>query len=76
MPRYYLHIRNGLDFEEDPDGSELPDITAAHTEALIVAQELAAAVPEFDGDTLIEIADETGQTVLLVPFSDAIGPIQ
>jgi hypothetical protein len=51
MPRYYFHIRNGSDLDEDPEGTELPDINAAH-------------------------ADETSQTVLLVPFSEAIGPIQ
>ena len=76
MPRYYFHIQNGSDLEEDPEGTELPDINAAHAEALIVTQELAAAVPEFDSDTIIEFADEMSQTVLLVPFSEAIGPIQ
>ncbi len=76
MPRYYFHIRNGLDFEEDPAGLDLPDLDAAHAEALIVAHELATVVPEYSSDTIIEIADETGQTLLLVPFSDAIGPLQ
>ena len=72
MPMYYLHIRNRGQLERDPDGTELPDIDAALTEALKVARELAAEIPAYDGSTVIEIADEDGQIVLTVPFSDAI----
>lgn len=75
MPLYYFHIRNGCDLERDPEGMELPDLDSAHAEALIVARELVDAVPEFNKDTLIEIVDETGRTLLCVPFADAAGPI-
>jgi hypothetical protein len=72
MPLYYLHIRNGDKLELDPDGTELPDIDAALAEALKVACELAAEIPEYDGSTLMEITDGDGQTALTVPFSEAI----
>jgi hypothetical protein len=75
MPLYYFHIRNGSDLEQDPEGSELPDLETAHAEALTVARELTGAIPEFNSNTLIEIADESGRTLLRVPFSDAAGPI-
>lgn len=71
MPLYYFHIRNGSDLEQDPEGSELPNLDSAYAEALIVARELAGAIPEFNNDTVIEIADMNGKTLLLVPFSKA-----
>jgi hypothetical protein len=74
MPLYYLHIRNGDKFEVDPDGMELPDLDAAVVEALKVAQELSGAVSDLERDAVIEIADGVGETVLMVPFSDATGP--
>jgi hypothetical protein len=74
MPLYYCHIRNRDELEVDPDGTELPDIDAALTEALKVARELTAEIPGYDGSTVIEIADEDGRTVLTLPFSDALRP--
>jgi hypothetical protein len=72
MPMYYLHIRNGDKLELDPDGTELPGTDTALAEALKVARELAAEIPEYDGSTVMEVTDGDGQTVLTVPFSDAI----
>jgi hypothetical protein len=74
MPLYYLHIRNRNKLEVDPDGMDLPDIDAALTEALQVARELTAEIPDYDGSTVIEIADGDGQTILTVPFSHAFCP--
>jgi hypothetical protein len=76
MPLYYFHIRNGSAFERDPKGSELPDLETAHAEALICARELALAILDFEDDTRIEIADEAGQILLLVPFFEAKGLLQ
>ena len=72
MPMYYFHIRDGDHLEPDPDGTELPDLDAARTEALKVAQELMAEVANLGRRAVIEIADGGGQTILSVPFSDAI----
>ncbi|GEO19294.1 hypothetical protein MAE02_69900 [Microvirga aerophila] len=74
MPLYYLHIRNRNELEVDPDGMELPDIDAAMAEALKVARELTAEIPEYDASTVIEIADGDGQTILTVPFCHVFCP--
>jgi hypothetical protein len=74
MPLYYLHIRNGDKLEVDPDGTELPDLEAALTEALKVARELMDEVADLGRNAVIEVADGSGETVLTVPFSDAIRP--
>jgi hypothetical protein len=71
MPLYYLHIRHGNRLELDPEGTELPDLEAAVSEALRVARELASEVPDLGRETVIEIADGTGQTIQTVPFSGA-----
>jgi hypothetical protein len=72
MPMYYFHIRDGGTFEVDPDGTELPDISAAHAEALKVAHELLREVADLGQTAMIEIADEHGQTILTMPLSDAL----
>jgi len=74
MPLYYFHIRHRNELEVDPDGTELPDLDAALTEALLVARELTAEIPGYDGSTVIEIADGDDRTVLTVPFCDALRP--
>jgi Domain of unknown function (DUF6894) len=43
MPHYYLHIRDGTELVEDPDGTDLPDLEAARQEALEGAREMLAA---------------------------------
>ena len=72
MPLYYFHIRHRNELEVDPDGTELPDLDAALTEALLVARELTAEIPGYDGSPVIEGADEGGRTVLTVPFCAAL----
>jgi hypothetical protein len=72
MPMYYFHIRDGSTFEIDPDGTELPDISAAHAEALKVAHELLREVADLGQKAVLEIADEHGRTVLTMPLSDAL----
>ena len=74
MPLYYLHIRNGDKLEVDPDGTELPDLDAAFSEAVKVVRELVDEVDDLGRDAVIEIADGAGEIVLTVPFSDAVRP--
>ena len=74
MPLYYLHIRNGNKLEVDPDGTELPGLDAAFEEARKVARELVREVADLGQDAIIEIADGSGETILTVPFSDAVRP--
>ena len=77
MFQYYFHIRNGPEGEYldiDPDGTFLPSLEAAHAIALQMARELWTEWSEADRDTVIEIADEIGKPMLIVSFSDVIGP--
>lgn len=57
--------------KRDEEGQVLPDVQAAHAEVLKSAQELwSDLTPDMARDEIsIEIADETGETVLTVPFS-------
>lgn len=74
MPLYYLHIRTGNKLEVDPDGTELPDLDAALAEAMKVARELVGEVADLGRDAVIEIADGSGETIIAVPFADAVLP--
>ena len=73
MPRYFFHVRAGGAVQRDSEGTELADIEAARHEAV----ERACAIwskdppdPEHNDHTF-EVADETGETVLVVSFSEA-----
>lgn len=74
MPLFYLHIRDGDKLVEDPDGSDLPDLEAAHSEALKGARGILAEMLRkgevLDGQT-IEITDEAGAVLAVVRFRDA-----
>ncbi len=63
MPRYYFHIRDGEDFLPDEEGVELPNLKAAHREAILSARGIIAEKilhgEVVDGE-VIEITDEEG----------------
>jgi hypothetical protein len=40
MPRYFLHLVNGAERTEDPEGAEFVDLAAAKQEAIECAREL------------------------------------
>ncbi len=71
MSRYYFHIRKGEVLVEDPEGTEVAQTESLEDEAIEAARDLLA-----DGDRqgldrrvwIYEIADETGATVLTLPF--------
>ena len=76
MPLYFLHVRDGADLLLDPDGSNLPNLAAARTEAIESARELISAAV-LTGSPLglqrsFQIDDADGVTLLNVPFSEAI----
>jgi hypothetical protein len=77
MPHFYLHFRDGDGLEEDFIGRALPDLDAAHAEALRVARDLQAIWSDLPAEArsslAFEIVDETGKTVRVVPFSEAAG---
>jgi hypothetical protein len=75
MARYYLHIRNGGGYSEDPEGQELPDLDAARAAAIDGVRSLLseeARQGQLDLSGRIEIADAAGNILLLVPFGDAV----
>ena len=74
MPRYYIDIRSHFGINEDPSGMDLPDVAAARTEALKVAERLlrswAAMPPDYSSEIMIEIVGEDLRPVLIIPCSD------
>ncbi len=77
MARFYFHIRKGDDLVTDPEGVEVPNSEIVRDEAIEAARDLLS-----EGDLqgldrrgwAFEVADESGQTVLTLPFSEAVEP--
>jgi uncharacterized protein DUF6894 len=72
MTHYYLHFRNGDEFTPDPEGIDLPSLAAARDKARHAAKEMAGEIltQGLLNARRFEIADETGQILLTVPFRD------
>ena len=74
MPRYFFHIRNSDVLVDDPEGTEVSQSEFLRDEAIEAARDLLA-----DGDLqgldrrewAFEVADESGTTVLTLPFLEA-----
>lgn len=77
MPRYFFHVRDEDRLIEDQDGSELPDLEAARTEAAAAAREILAEQirtgKEMSGRSF-EITDDTGKVLATVTLRDVAGP--
>jgi hypothetical protein len=73
MPCYHLHLWRADEPPEFLGEISLPDVDAARAEAWRVAQELQSDLQTDDifNGIAVELADETGQTVLAVPVSVA-----
>ncbi len=75
MARYYFNVRDMTGLIRDTEGTELADLEAAREEAQSSARESMAESLK-DGRTLnhrrFEVADKSGATVPLFPFSDAM----
>jgi hypothetical protein len=73
--RYYFHIRDGLDIEIDPEGTELPSVNAAQQEAREAALEIVAEMvlrhERIAGKTF-QVTDETGVVITLIPFASVL----
>ena len=74
MPRYYFHLHNGAT-SRDEEGRELADLAAAREEAIKAARDLMGE--DIRAGLLrlgqrIEILDEDGAEVLVVPFAEAV----
>ncbi len=76
MPRYYFHIHDGNGLDRDDAGTDLANFHDVRTEALSLARDLCYlwndVPPAALDDMAIEVADEAGQTVLVLPFPVAM----
>ena len=74
MPHYYLHIRSKNGLSKDLQGEDLPNIETAQAAAVRVIRRIRASklwsqlLPEAQRQMAIEVTDETGRTVLIIPF--------
>lgn len=73
MPRYYFHLCAPDERFEDPEGSEISDLSEAHSRALRLADRVmmfggfARSQPDL-GRWTVQIADERQKPVLTVIF--------
>jgi hypothetical protein len=75
MTRYFLHIHNSHGTAEDDEGLEADTLSEAREKAVAGIRSLLgaeAANGEMNFKGRIEISDEGGKLLLLVPFTDAI----
>jgi hypothetical protein len=71
MAKYFFHVRNGGELIPDPEGVELPNLDSAADEWRRVVREVLnedAFRSELLADRQIEIMDDQGSLVLLIPF--------
>ena len=74
MTRYFFSIVEGDEIMDDEEGTELPNLEAARTEALESAREVIAddvlSARKYEAGRAIMVRDETGKIVLTLPFSE------
>jgi hypothetical protein len=77
MPRFYFDTVTSGTIVSDDEGTELPGVKEATAEAIQDARALmsAAIMSGLDiSKRSIQIRDEAGEIVLVIPFSDAVKP--
>lgn len=77
MPRYFFHLRcHGKEVRDDA-GADFDDPDHAWEAAHAAASDLMRAEPAADVNwltCLFEVADEAGEVVFELPFTEVIGP--
>ena len=75
MPLFFFHIRSHDGLIRDPDGTDLPDLKAAHDEAERAARELLANLLR-DGKVLdgqvFEISNAAGDVLEHLPLRQVL----
>jgi hypothetical protein len=81
MPQYEFFVWNKRSRVKYPRSYQLPDVEAARAVAARIARVFGEVVPlwsELPGERqdnfAVEVVDETGQTVLTLPFKEADEP--
>ena len=76
MPRYFFHIHHKDSIDQDDAGTDLANFHDARSEALSLARDLCYLWNDLPPGALnnmaIEVADESGQAVLVLPFPAAM----
>ena len=68
MPRFFFHRADG-GFDSDNEGTELPNLDTARTEAVRYAAELVRDRPDYvwnGKDFRVEVSDDTGMLLCTV----------
>jgi hypothetical protein len=74
MPTFYFNIITANEVIEDREGTDLPDIQAARIEAIEDARLLMSQSILLGNDVSgrsVQIIDDQGEVVLLLPFTEA-----
>ena len=81
MPMYSFVVWNKRSRVKYPKSFDLTDVEAAREVAIRIAQVFSEVVPRWDdlsydqqNNFAVEVIDETGHTVLVVPFREAEEP--
>ncbi len=67
MAQYYFHVRTDRGLVEDEEGIDLAHMQAVMSGALVSAHEFIAEA-EWSGALTFEVADDLGDTVLILPI--------
>ena len=71
MPSFYFHLRYGTRSSRDNDGSEFESLAEAKQEAQITVRDMLVEAIKYHHERVpdaIEIADDTGRTLHILPF--------
>jgi hypothetical protein len=75
MAHYHLNIRYRGRFYRDEEGEDIPGEIEMKVRALETAQDLIGVssftIPDWL-DCTLEVTDEAGETVLILPFTEAV----
>jgi hypothetical protein len=77
VPRFFIHVRDGDHLIRDLKGTEADNLGIVRAETLAAAREFFASqiiVGEITDQRRFEIVDESGRTVAVIPFQDAVAP--
>ena len=75
MARYFFHHQKSDQLLEDEEGEEFPSLERVREEAVLSAREIIAEAAKQGRDATkdsFSIADDLGQTVLVLQFADVL----
>jgi uncharacterized protein DUF6894 len=74
MAHFYFHCSSAEEIRIDRCGSDVEDLVEAHARAIqLIQAAITATGPEDWRDWAIDVRDDEGEEVFLVPFSSTLG---